>query len=273
MKTYLHPFPRNTIKSQGFGVRPGGYNPPGGHTGEDSAVPVGTPVHAAGDGRIDAARYFPNYNNEWLYGPQGGLTIVLDCGDAEPSFGYSHLSHSFVVPGQWVKKGQVIALSGNTGTATTGAHCHTEALPPYWNTYNGTYGRVDPRRYMTEFPGEKPGTEKGAPDLDAEQDRRLTEIYNRVLGRDIQRYFHPGNLEVREHPFPGAIPARSSDIHDVISTNNLIVSQTNRILDAVAKIPGVDAATIAGLREQLAAELKQATADLSIELTVKKDGS
>jgi Membrane proteins related to metalloendopeptidases len=157
---YMHPFPRNTRRSQKFGDSPGWVlngvqvNPAGGHTGEDSAVPNGTPVHAAGDGVIDAATVFPNYNNEWLLGPFGGRTIVLDCGDNAPSFVYAHLSRYAVSKGQHVKKGQIIGYSGNSGSASTGYHCHTECLPPNWNTHNGTYGRVDPRKYMTEFPDE-----------------------------------------------------------------------------------------------------------------------
>lgn len=156
---YMHPFHSGEWTSQRYGTSPGRVvngvrvNPSGGHTGDDVAVFEGTPVHAAGDGVIDAARTFPDYNNEWLYGPMGGLTLVLNCGDNAPSFGYSHLSRVLVKEGDKVRKGQVIALSGNSGTATTGDHCHVEALPPNWNTYNGTYGRVDPRIYFTEYPG------------------------------------------------------------------------------------------------------------------------
>ena len=150
--SYMYPFPRDVRVSQKFGANATKYNLSGKHTGEDAAVPVGTPVHAAGDGGIVAAGYFPNYNNEWLYGPMGGLTLVLDCGNTEPTFGYAHLSRVLVKEGDWVRKGQVVALSGQSGAAT-GPHTHTEALPPNWNTYNGTYGRVDPRIYMTEFPG------------------------------------------------------------------------------------------------------------------------
>lgn len=158
MKGYLHPFHAGEETSQEFGSNPGlvingiTVNPPGGHTGQDKKVFTGTPVHAAADGIIDAARTFPDYNNEWLYGPMGGLTVVLNCGEHSPSFGYSHLSRALVREGDRVKKGQIIALSGNSGTATTGDHCHIEALPPYWNTFNGTYGRVDPRLYFTEYP-------------------------------------------------------------------------------------------------------------------------
>lgn len=153
MKTYMYPFPRDTEVSQKFGANATQYNLSGKHTGEDAAVPVGTPIHAAGDGRIVAAGYFPDYNNEWLYGPMGGLTIVEDCGPTEPTFGWAHCSKSFVKVGDWVTKGQIIGESGESGAAT-GPHCHIEALPPYWNTYNGTYGRVDPHVYMSEYPGE-----------------------------------------------------------------------------------------------------------------------
>lgn len=149
--TYMYPFDRGTETSQAFGASPGGYNPSGGHTGKDWKVWTGTPIRAAADGVIEAAQYFPDYNNEWLYGPMGGLTIVLDCGNSEPTFGYSHCSVSYVNAGDRVVKGQIIALSGDTGTATSGPHCHNEALPPNWNTYNGTYGRVDPEIYFDEY--------------------------------------------------------------------------------------------------------------------------
>ena len=163
--SYMYPFPRDTRVSQKFGANATQYNLSGKHTGEDAAVPVGTPVHAAGDGKIVAAGYFPNYNNEWLYGPMGGLTLVLDCGAAEPTFGYAHLSQVLVKEGDYVRKGQVVALSGMSGAAT-GPHAHTEALPPNWNTHNGTYGRVDPRIYMTEFPGEVTAQGSIAPEED-----------------------------------------------------------------------------------------------------------
>ena len=39
--------------------------------------------------------------------------------------GYAHLSQKFVVPGQWVRQGDVIGLSGNNGRAA-GAHLHWE---------------------------------------------------------------------------------------------------------------------------------------------------
>lgn len=157
--SYMDPFPRGTRVSQAFGSAPGAtyngvrVNPDGGHTGRDNPVKTGTPVHAAGDGVIVAARVFGSYNNPWLLGPFGGNTLVLDCGEFAPTFVYAHLSKFLVKEGDRVTKGQVISLTGNTG-ASTGDHCHTEALPPFWNMVNGTYGRVNPELYFTEYPGE-----------------------------------------------------------------------------------------------------------------------
>jgi hypothetical protein len=190
MKTYMYPFARDTRVSQKFGANDTQYNLSGKHTGEDAAVPVGTPVHAAGDGVIVAAGYFPNYNNEWLYGPMGGLTLVEDCGTDEPTFGWAHLSKVFVKEGDRVVKGQVVAESGESGAAT-GPHCHIEALPPNWNTYNGTYGRIDPRIYMTEFPGEIVSLGTITPEdeeVKPEQMQELKDFIYKTLGTMLEQY-------------------------------------------------------------------------------------
>ena len=185
MNGYLYPFHEGEQVTREFGTNPESvYNPPGGHTGMDIAVFTGTPVHAAYDGVIDAAQEFTDYNNEWLYGPYGGNTIVLNCGEHKPSFGYSHLSRFLVRKGERVKKGQVIALSGNSGTATTGDHCHVEALPPYWNTFNGTYGRVDPRLYFNEYPTIETEQDEHVPITEKEFDR-IFESVNRAATRVV----------------------------------------------------------------------------------------
>jgi hypothetical protein len=90
----------------------------------------------------------------------GGDTLVLDCTDSfgnsegKPTFVYAHLLDSTAPVGARVKKGQVIGFSGNSGTATTGPHCHVEALPPAWDWNNGTYGRVNPELFFDEYPDE-----------------------------------------------------------------------------------------------------------------------
>ena len=154
---YLDPFPRGTVVSQQFGSNPGGYNPPGGHTGRDYAVPIGTPIRAAAEGVIRNSGWLTdNYlANDWWLTRMGGDTLVLDCVDVKgrsdtmPTFIYAHLSDSTAQVGELVRKGQVIGYSGNSGTATSGPHCHVEMLPPNWDWGNGTYGRINPQ--FTEY--------------------------------------------------------------------------------------------------------------------------
>lgn len=158
--TYMYPFPRGTQKSQVFAANPNnGVNPPGGHTGDDWVVDAGTPVRAAANGIVRNSSWLSdNYqDNGWWLTRMGGDTLVLDAtdsfmrSDGLPTFIYAHLSDSIAEVGAYVRKGDIIALSGNSGTATTGPHCHVETLPPNWDFNNGTYGRVNPEIYFDEY--------------------------------------------------------------------------------------------------------------------------
>lgn len=84
------------------------------HNGVDIPVPVGTPVHAAAGGRVEAA------------GSAGtaGIRIRL-AHSPDIKTVYMHLSRTTVVAGQNVMGGQVIGYSGNTGQST-GPHLHFE---------------------------------------------------------------------------------------------------------------------------------------------------
>ncbi len=84
------------------------------HNGTDFAVRTGTPVYAPGDGvvkRVVRHKY-------------AGLYVEIQH-SYKYRTRYLHLSKSLVRKGQRVKRGQKIALSGNTG-ASTGAHLHYE---------------------------------------------------------------------------------------------------------------------------------------------------
>jgi murein DD-endopeptidase MepM/ murein hydrolase activator NlpD len=82
------------------------------HEGTDFAIPSGTPVYAPADGVVMVAEPLAVRGN----------AIVIDHGWGLYS-GYWHLSEFKVTPGQTVKQGDLIALSGNTGLST-GAHLH-----------------------------------------------------------------------------------------------------------------------------------------------------
>ncbi|HTW57111.1 MAG TPA: M23 family metallopeptidase [Terriglobales bacterium] len=98
------------------------------HQGLDYRVPTGTPVAAMNDGTVLLAR--PLYY-------EGGF-VVLDHGQGLLTL-YLHLSEFKVKEGDFVKRGQEIALSGGTGRAT-GPHLHVAVR------WQGTY--LDPARLI-----------------------------------------------------------------------------------------------------------------------------
>jgi len=112
--------------SQGFGpspywfeasIRVGSTFYPHFHTGIDIAVPWGTPVRAALDGRVEYVGWQDGY----------GYTVVLLHDDGLRTL-YAHLSRWTVSRGQAVAQGEQIGLAGATGNAT-GPHLHFEVRP------------------------------------------------------------------------------------------------------------------------------------------------
>ncbi|HTV78251.1 MAG TPA: peptidoglycan DD-metalloendopeptidase family protein [Steroidobacteraceae bacterium] len=86
------------------------------HKGVDYAAPIGTPVRAAGDGRVLFAGVRGGYGNLVELDHSRGITTV-----------YGHLSRFAhgLHAGQHVAQGEVIAYVGMTGLAT-GPHLHYE---------------------------------------------------------------------------------------------------------------------------------------------------
>lgn len=89
------------------------------HSGQDFAVPVGTPVEAVHGGTVVKAG-----GNGAGDGPAYGNAVVVKHADGTYSQ-YAHLSRIDVRIGQAVATGQRIALSGNTGNSS-GPHLHFE---------------------------------------------------------------------------------------------------------------------------------------------------
>ncbi|MEU2259267.1 M23 family metallopeptidase [Streptomyces sp. NPDC019645] len=101
------------------------------HSGQDFAVPVGTPVKAASGGVVVKAG--PNGGGD---GSAYGNAIVIKHGNGKYSQ-YAHLSKINVHVGQSVNAGKLIALSGNTGNSS-GPHLHFEirTTPNYGSALN-----------------------------------------------------------------------------------------------------------------------------------------
>jgi murein DD-endopeptidase MepM/ murein hydrolase activator NlpD len=100
------------------------------HSGVDVAVPVGTPIRAAGGGVVVEAGRDDEY----------GLFVRLrHVGDIESMYG--HASRLLVARGDSVTTGQVIALSGSTGRSTA-PHLHFELFR--------AGASIDPRNVIIE---------------------------------------------------------------------------------------------------------------------------
>jgi murein DD-endopeptidase MepM/ murein hydrolase activator NlpD len=84
------------------------------HTGVDLEAAMGTPVRAAADGIIVRADWDGGY----------GRLIIIDHGNGVQTY-YGHLSSFIVVPGQEIRRGDVIARSGASGRVTS-PHLHYE---------------------------------------------------------------------------------------------------------------------------------------------------
>ncbi len=100
------------------------------HSGLDIAVPLGTPIRAAGGGVIVQAGQDPEY----------GLFVLIGHPDGYQSM-YGHASRLLVQADDTVRAGQVIAMSGSTGRSTA-PHLHFEVL------HEGQ--SVDPRPLVRE---------------------------------------------------------------------------------------------------------------------------
>jgi murein DD-endopeptidase MepM/ murein hydrolase activator NlpD len=108
-------WPVNGVLLSRFGERTDPFSGEGAiHAGVDISAPTGTPIHAAADGIVGRSEYYGGY----------GKLIVIDHGNGM-STRYGHLSRFNVVPGQEVRRGDIIAYSGSTGRATS-PHLHFE---------------------------------------------------------------------------------------------------------------------------------------------------
>lgn len=103
------------------------------HNGVDVAVPTGTEIVAPADGVVTLAEPDLYYT---------GGTILIDHGHGLSSI-MVHMSKLLAQPGQRVKQGDVVALSGMTGRAT-GPHLH-------WGM-NWQSARVDPQSILPAMP-------------------------------------------------------------------------------------------------------------------------
>ena len=126
------------------------------HYGVDFSVPIGTEVHASAGGRVYAAGW--DSSLLWFFGVTGsseasdhyrfGKVVVIQHevnGSAMYTI-YANNSELMVEKGDYVKKGDVIALSGDTGEEKS-AVCHFQMCTSLMFMNLNT---VDPKDYLTD---------------------------------------------------------------------------------------------------------------------------
>lgn len=86
------------------------------HTGLDFSADPGTPILAAAGGMVISSGYHPQYGNLLEIDHGNGLTTR-----------YAHAQRLLVKAGDLIKRGQQVALVGNTGRST-GPHLHFEVM-------------------------------------------------------------------------------------------------------------------------------------------------
>jgi len=149
--------------SQRFGDNPTRYLPasswliqtfgnyqPDGHSGEDYACPVGTPVRAVAGGTVLHIGWMGgtyDQNPWWIQPSFAGYHAVIDHGSFIGIYGHCQDGSAKVSKGDRVAEGQVFILSGNTG-GSTGPHLHFEILPDQYVLQSAFYGRVDPEPFF-----------------------------------------------------------------------------------------------------------------------------
>jgi murein DD-endopeptidase MepM/ murein hydrolase activator NlpD len=114
-----------------FGDRNDPFSGEGGfHTGVDISADMGTPLYAAADGVAFNAQYAGRY----------GRLIVIDHGNGLQTW-YAHLSRFEVIPGEEIRRGQLIGYTGASGRVTA-PHLHFEVRQ------GGS--PVNPSRYLSQ---------------------------------------------------------------------------------------------------------------------------
>ncbi|WP_211204056.1 M23 family metallopeptidase [Chloroherpeton thalassium] len=111
------------------------------HAGLDFSASIGTPVYATGNGVIQHVITDGGY----------GKLVIIDHGFGYKTV-YAHLSEFNVHSGQQVKRGDVIAYSGNTGVSE-GPHVHYEVIKNgvKMNPVNFMFDDLSPSEYIASL--------------------------------------------------------------------------------------------------------------------------
>ena len=183
--TIYPPLSRPFRVSQYFGEHPSWYAQYGlaGHHGIDIPGDVGETLHAGVGGWLYTTQTYAEGIRVHMQSPLGTLT-------------YGHCQ-AVVGPSRIVRVGQIVALLGNTGAHTTGAHVHVTWVPAPTDFGNGYKGAVDPWPMILEgmMELEKAGDRATAVRWQLEEAQREREEADRLFAEAHQMEMRAWALE------------------------------------------------------------------------------
>lgn len=217
--------------SQKFGTNPGGFNPSGGHTGEDIAIPVGTPLVAMADGVVVHVGYFSGTysdNPYWIQPSFAGFVVTVDYGPYVSH--YAHCSSSPVKVGQRVTQRQVVAYSGNTGSATSGPHLHWEVMPDGWNLNTNRYGRINPRSIISTI------TYASTEEIDMAIPATQAEDIAQRAAALVIAWMEKGNVKIHPVQAESIVAATTDRVTANLKGDKLAISQADGTAQSVINL-------------------------------------
>lgn len=188
------------------------------HLGVDFPVDVGTEVFAPVSGKIRAVQNTPDV----------GLLIELE-GDDGYYHRFLHLSRQDVYLGQRVEKGARIALSGDSGSTSTGAHLHWDIRKPsVWNESFDNY--INPKEYA-----------KGENEM-IDTDDKAIDLFVAVLHETAETITEEAIASIKWQPYATVIPAlinypKWRDQNDkLVAYDALLQSKTSGLTEGQLKV-------------------------------------
>jgi murein DD-endopeptidase MepM/ murein hydrolase activator NlpD len=248
--------PTRNLPASSWLIQTFGNYQPDGHTGEDYACPVGTPVRAVADGTVLHIGWMGgtyDQNPWWIQPSFAGYHAVIDHGSFIGIYGHCSDGSAKVAKGARVSEGQVFILSGNTG-GSTGPHLHFEILPDGWVLNSTFYGRIDPEPLFATTITTQSATTTPIQEEDimaSVEDLKNTLLSAEVLeaiGKAVHTrpvpYFDPETGQDTGTGTNLAVLAGASDFQHS-ATRRVLASAAGAIVDAVKAAQPQDAANVA----------------------------